>query len=83
MDHTLGYLKETLSNYTDSHSEGKQIYKKLTGAHYGSEGAFVRELSQTEIEFLNQILPKEIKYAAQAHDQKRLYELNEVYELLF
>lgn len=82
MDQTLGYLKETLSNYTDDHSEGRQIYQKLIDGHFESEGAFVRKLSQKENDFLNKILPEEIKYAAQAQDQKRLYELNEVYELL-
>lgn len=83
MDQTLGYLRETLSNYTDDHSEGKHIYQKLMKSHYTSEGEFVRQLSQKESDFLNKILPDEIQYAAQAQDQKRLYELNEVYELLF
>ncbi|MEH7076759.1 sigma-G-dependent sporulation-specific acid-soluble spore protein CsgA [Neobacillus drentensis] len=83
MDNTLGYLRETLSNYTDDHSEGKHIYRKLSEGHYPSEGDFVRDLNQKEINFLNNMLPKEINYAKQEQDEKRAKELNEVFELLF
>ena len=83
MDKTLGYLRETLSNYIDESSFGKHIYRKLTEGHFSSEETFVRHLSQREIEFLDDILQREIKYAKEEKDQKRAYELNEVYELLF
>jgi hypothetical protein len=82
LDKTLGYLKEILSNYTDNHTEGKQIYQKLSKGSYHSEGAFVRDLAEEEIDFLNKILPDEIQYAQQEQDDKRAYQLNEVYELL-
>ena len=82
VDKTLGYLREILSNYTDQHSLGKQLYHKLSEGHYSSEGAFVRHLNQKEINFLNDILPKEINYAKEEQDEKRAYQLNEVYELL-
>jgi len=83
MDKTLGYLRETLSNYTDEHSEGRHLYKKLLEGAYTSEGSFVRDLNQKEINFLNHMLPKEINYAKEEQDEKRAFELNEVYELLF
>jgi hypothetical protein len=83
MDQTLGYLREILSNYTDDHSEGGKIYRKLTKGHYKSEGDFVRNLSQEESNFLNKMLPDEIKYAKEEQDEKRAHELNEVFELLF
>jgi hypothetical protein len=83
LDQTLGYLKEILSNYTDDHTEGRHIYKKLTAGAYPSEGSFVRDLNQKEINFLNNILPEEINYAKAEQDEKRAYQLNEVYELLF
>lgn len=83
LDQTLGYLKEILSNYTDDHTEGRQLYKKLTAGSYSSEGSFVRDLNQKEINFLNKILPEEINYAKAEQDEKRAYQLNEVYELLF
>jgi len=82
MDNTLAYLKEILSNYTDDHSEGRFIYKKIIEGAYKSEGPFVRDLTQKEIHFLNNILPKEINHAKEAQDEKRAYQLNEVYELL-
>ncbi|MEH7086994.1 sigma-G-dependent sporulation-specific acid-soluble spore protein CsgA [Neobacillus drentensis] len=83
MDKTLGYLREILSNYTDDHSEGSHIYRKLSEGQYTSEGSFVRDLTQKEINFLNKILPKEINYAKEEQDEKRANELNEVFELLF
>ncbi|PLS02767.1 sigma-G-dependent sporulation-specific acid-soluble spore protein CsgA [Neobacillus cucumis] len=83
MDNTLGYLKEILSNYADDHSEGRFIYKKLIEDAYKSEESFVRNLTQKEMNFLNNILPKEINHAKEVQDEKRAYELNEVYELLF
>lgn len=83
MDQTLGYLRETLSNYSNEHSQGRHIYKKLTEGHFSSEESFVRQLKGKEIEFLNKILPDEIKYAKEELDEKRARELNEVYELLF
>jgi hypothetical protein len=83
MDKTLGYLRETLSNYTDEHSHGRHIYRKLMEGHFPSEESFVRQLNSNEIDFLNKILPDEINYAKEEKDQKRAKELNEVYELLF
>lgn len=83
MDQTLGYLREILSNYSDEHSEGRHLYRKLSKGNFESEGSFVRELNGSEISFLNKILPNEIKYAKEEQDEKRAKELNEVYELLF
>jgi hypothetical protein len=83
LDKTLGYLREILSNYSDEHSEGRHLYRKLSEGHFSSEGSFVRLLNQKEIDFLNKILPNEIKYAKEEQDEKRAHELNEVYELLF
>lgn len=83
MDKTLGYLREILSNYTDQHNEGRHLFRKLSEGNYSSEEMFVRGLNQKEIEFLNQILPEEIKYAQEEQDEKRAYQLNEVYELLY
>lgn len=82
MDKTLGYLRETLSNYTDQYSIGKRIYKKLASHDFHSEEAFVRALDQEEIDFLDKILPDEINYAKEEQDTKRAHQLNEVYELL-
>jgi hypothetical protein len=83
MDKTLGYLREILANYNDEHSEGRHLFRKLSEGHYSSEGSFVRHLNQKEIEFLNKILPDEIEYAKSEKDDKRAYQLNEVYELLY
>jgi hypothetical protein len=83
MDKTLGYLREILSNYSDGHSDGRQLYRKLSEGNFSNEGDFVRHLTQKEISFLNNILPKEINYAKEEQDKKRAHELNEVYELLF
>ena len=83
MDKTLGYLREILSNYSDDHSEGRQLYRKLSEGNFSNEGDFVRHLTQKEINFLNDMLPREINHAKEEQDEKRAHELNEVYELLF
>lgn len=82
MDHTLGYLRESLSNHLENHY-GKSIYKKILVNQYKNEGEFVRDLDQMEITYLNKVLEKEIRYARDEQDEKRTKELNEVYELLF
>lgn len=51
--------------------------------HYENEGEFVKDLNDLEMDALNQVLEKEIKYAENEQDEKRTMELNEVYELLF
>ena len=43
----------------------------------------MKDLNDLEMDALNQVLEKEIKYAENEQDEKRTMELNEVYELLF
>jgi hypothetical protein len=83
MDKTLGYLREILANYNDEHSEGRHLFRKVSEGTFHSEGDFIRQLNQKEINFLNKVLPNEINYAKEEQDEKRAHELNEVYELLF
>ena len=78
----LAYLKEVLSNYTDTEELGRSIYRKLEQEHYSTELSFVRELTEEETSFLNNILPDEIEYANNEQDEVRAEQLNEVYELL-
>jgi hypothetical protein len=82
MEKTLAYLREILSSYVGEHQFPDSIYKKLQTKEYNGEGDFVRDLNEEEISYLNQILPDEIQHAMQVQDFKRVYELNEVYELL-
>ncbi|RAK22103.1 hypothetical protein B0I26_10291 [Anoxybacillus vitaminiphilus] len=84
MEKTLAYLREILSNYTERHDKTPlMIYHKLIRNNYRNEEEFVRDLSQKEIACLDRILPDEIKYAMDERDFERVYQLNEVYELLF
>ncbi|MDE3838942.1 sporulation protein [Bacillus methanolicus] len=83
MDKTLGYLREIVSNYTEQSSLCKKIYEKIEKNLDSSEEDFVRKLSQKEINYLNEILPQEIRYAKDEKDNERVRQLNEVYELLF
>ncbi|EZP75863.1 sporulation-specific SASP protein [Parageobacillus genomosp. 1] len=83
MEKTLAYLREILSNYLEYHDDTpRRIYKKLLSKTYKSEGEFVRDLSEEESAFLDRILPHEIRYAMDERDFERVYQLNEVYELL-
>ncbi|WP_099351647.1 sigma-G-dependent sporulation-specific acid-soluble spore protein CsgA [Fredinandcohnia onubensis] len=82
MDKTLGYLIESISNYGDENKTSRAILTKMINAQYASEEAFVRDLDEEEIEFLNKVLPEEINYAMDEKDFTRVHQLNEVYELL-
>ncbi|KKI88747.1 sporulation protein [Bacillus sp. SA1-12] len=81
MDFTLGYLRESISNYEQS-SVAKRISDKLEKGDFKSERDFVLTLDEDEIQFLNDVLPDEIKYAFNEQDFIRGNQLNEVYELL-
>jgi hypothetical protein len=83
MNKPLAYLREILSNYTDRSDTAEYIFKKIEQGHFPTEESFVRSLSDEENNFLNSILPEEIKHANNEQDETRAKELNEVYELLF
>ncbi|MEH7886746.1 sigma-G-dependent sporulation-specific acid-soluble spore protein CsgA [Bacillus sp. JJ1609] len=83
MEKTQAYLREILSDYTESYPLSKKIYQRIEEGNYPSEGEFVRDLTAEEIEFLNKILPEAIEYAKNELDAKRAQQLNEVYELLY
>jgi hypothetical protein len=83
MDVTLGYLRESLSNYTEKYESCQDIYKKLKENHYQNEGEFVNDLNEAEMAVLDLVLKNEIQYAKNERDKKRAHELSEVYELLF
>ncbi|WP_226666815.1 sigma-G-dependent sporulation-specific acid-soluble spore protein CsgA [Metabacillus litoralis] len=81
MDFTLNYLKEALSNY-DRSSVCHRIVDKLEMKSFPNERDFVFSLEDDEVQFLNNVLPDEIKYAFNEQDFIRGNQLNEVYELL-
>ena len=83
MEKTQAYLREIISNYTETYPLSKKIYNRLEQGDYPSEGEFVKDLTAEEIEFLNKILPEAIEYARNELDEKRAQQLNEVYELLY
>lgn len=83
MEKTQAYLREILSDYTETYSLSKKINQRIEEGNYPSEGDFVRDLTAEEIEFLNKILPEAIEYAKNEQDDKRAHQLNEVYELLY
>lgn len=83
MDATLGYLRESLSNYTEKYPSCQKIYNKLKENHYQNEGEFVNDLNEADMAVLDLVLKNEITYAKKEQDQKRAHELSEVYELLF
>ncbi|WLR56838.1 sigma-G-dependent sporulation-specific acid-soluble spore protein CsgA [Mesobacillus subterraneus] len=83
MEKTQAYLREIISNYTETYPLSKKIYDRLEQGDYLSEGDFVKDLTAEELEFLNKILPKAIEYAKNESDEIRAQQLNEVYELLY
>ncbi|MBC5636530.1 sporulation protein [Ornithinibacillus sp. BX22] len=82
MDHTLKYLLESVSNYEESELS-QSIYQKLKHNQYQNERAFVDDLDDKEIQYLDQILEREINYAENVQDDIRVQQLREVYELIF
>ncbi|WP_102027390.1 sporulation protein [Salirhabdus sp. Marseille-P4669] len=83
MDQSLAYLHEVLSNYTDQIDAARALDEQLSENQYRSEGEFVRSLEEEDGRMLSEILQKEIHHANQAGDFERVYQLNEIYELLF
>ncbi|MGY0693780.1 sporulation protein [Virgibacillus sp. FSP13] len=81
MDHTLDYLRESLSNYMEN-DLCQQIYEKMESGNYDGEEEFVRDLDDDEMSYLNAMLEREINYAKNVQNDSRVKELNEVYELL-
>nr|WP_038246056.1 hypothetical protein [Virgibacillus massiliensis] len=82
MDHTLKYLRESLSNYMDN-PYCQTIVGKMEQGHFASEVAFVKQLSEEELTYLNDVLENEINYAKEVQFDNRVKELTEVYEQLF
>lgn len=82
-DHTLDYLKESLSNWVDTHKRAMALYKKLEHHHYENEEAFAKALSPEEIHFLSEVLAQEIEYADQEQDDTRKAQLMEMNEQLY
>jgi len=82
LEKTLGYLREALSNYHDRDDMSKSITHKILTNQFNGEGDFVKALSQLETNYLEHLLTYEIQHAMKSGDYQRVYELNEVYELL-
>ncbi|MFC0472791.1 sporulation protein [Halalkalibacter kiskunsagensis] len=82
MDSNLGYLRESLSNHIDKHKICQSMYHKLETNQYKDEDEFVRDLDENETSILNLILQYELDYAKNEQDDKRVEQLNGVFELL-
>lgn len=82
LEKTLAYLCEALSNYLDRDDISKSITQKILAEQFSAEGDFVKALNQDETNYLEHLLTYEIEHAMKSGDFKRVYELNEVYELL-
>lgn len=81
IEHTLLYLRESLANYTENEF-GKEIYDKIDTENYHDEAAFIKDLNDKEIAYLDSVLKSEIDYAKSAQDTIRLKQLIEVYEII-
>ena len=82
IESSLLYLRESMDLYKD-HPTCQSILTKVTAGPYTSEEAFVTELSDQEISYLNALLRQELRYANQSEDRTRFNELNSIYELLY
>lgn len=82
MAESLLYLQESMENYMGN-PICERVYQKLTAKKYDSEEAFITELEDEEISYLNALVRQEMRYANNAQDQIRLNQLNQVYERLY
>ena len=82
VDHSLKYLRESLSNYEEENNLLQNINLKLATNHYKSEIDFIEDLDEDELIYLDRILEQEMNYARDAQDEVRAKELNDIYELL-
>ena len=82
IEHSLQYLRESLSNYLEEDTMSQHIYRKLENGNYDSENEFVVNLDEEEIDYLDAMLGREINYAETALDDVRVKELNDIHELL-
>jgi hypothetical protein len=82
MDKSLGYLRESLSNWSEGNEIALELFRKLESNQYNNEIEFVKDLSEEEVIYLNDVLPQELKYAKDEQDGLRYQQLNDVYEQL-
>ncbi|MEC5423798.1 sporulation protein [Virgibacillus sp. C22-A2] len=82
VDHTLDYLRESLSNYMENEM-CQEIVNKMEAKRYANEDQFVKDLDEEEMTYLNDVLENELNYAKGVQHDSRVKELTEVYELLF
>ena len=83
MDHTLDYLRESLSNWIDKDETAYRLYHKLENNVFSSERDFANTLNEEDIHHLSEMIKKEMRYADQEEDTIRLSQLNEVFEQLY
>lgn len=83
IEHSLRYLRESLSNYEEDDDILERINKKLDSSVYESDIEFIEDLDEDETTYLDRILEQEINYAKDAQDEVRAKQLNDIYELLF
>lgn len=71
-----------LSRQRERDDLASTIYRKLHKCQLGGEKQFIYTLSQSETSYLEHMLSFEIEHAMKSSDYKRVYQLNELYELL-
>ncbi|WP_102345818.1 sporulation protein [Bacillus sp. Marseille-P3661] len=82
MEKTLAYLREILSNHLSESETCHIIYEKISNKDYKDENAFIDDLDENEMMYLNNVLPDEIQYAQNEQDDQRTYELTNIYDRL-
>lgn len=82
IESSLLYLKESMDMYREN-PLCESIFRKLEAKDYATESAFLTELSDEEISYLNALVRRELRYANDAEDRTRFNQLNDIYELLY
>jgi len=82
VDQTLGYLRESLSNWTERDQTAKNLYEKITQTTYQNNANFVDDLEDQERRYITEMLQYEMDYAKNEQDSVRYQALKSIFDLL-
>jgi hypothetical protein len=82
MERSLGYLRESLSNWTDTNETARQLYSMIETQPYESNATFIEDLGDEEKTYLQEMIRYEMNYAKNERDKVRYDALNSIFRLM-
>ncbi|WP_025028539.1 hypothetical protein [Caldalkalibacillus mannanilyticus] len=82
MEQTLGYLRESLSNWVERDPTAQHLYQKIEQKSYHDNANFIEDLDEKERTYITEMLQYEMDYAKNEQDQVRYDALRSIFDLL-